>query len=67
MWKCKNCGCEVIGLGGITCETWGELDKRGEIKKHNILEEVDSETDLYQCDTCGAESEYLDDIAYWED
>lgn len=65
MWRCKRCGCEVSGLGGVTYETCGELDKNGEIKEHIILEEVDSETDLYQCDTCGAESECLKDIAEW--
>ena len=66
MWKCKECGCEVTGLGGITYETCGLLDENGNIKEHEILEEVDSETDSYQCD-CGAESDCLSDIAYWEE
>ncbi len=67
MWKCKECGCEVTGLGGITYETYGLLDKKGNIKKHEILEEVDSNTDFYKCDTCGAESDCLKDIAEWEE
>lgn len=65
MWRCKKCGCEVSGLGGVTYETCGELDKKGNIKKHIILEEIDSETDSYQCDGCGATDQFLDEIAKW--
>lgn len=67
MWKCKECGCEITGLGGITYETWGSLDKNGDIKKHHILEEVDSATDLYSCENCGIESETLNKIGIWEE
>ena len=66
-WRCKECGCEVTGLGGITYETCGLLDKKGNIQKHEILEEIDSDTDFYRCNSCGEESEILADIAEWEE
>ena len=67
MWKCKNCGSEITGVGFLTYETFGSLNKRGNIKKHEIFEEIDEGTDEYRCDNCFEESEVLTDIAYWEE
>lgn len=58
MWKCKECGDEII------CDVsgWGFVDKNGQIE-----EAQDFELEKYRCSECGAKSENLEEIAVWED
>lgn len=72
MWKCKECGKEVIAQ----LEFSDTLNFT--LKKNKDLDEFDSFCELeqfikgsgditYQCGHCGAESEKLEEIAVWED
>ncbi len=65
MWKCKECGKEITGIGFITYETCGSLNKQGKIKKHELLDSVNDGTDIYCCNNCCNESGSLKAIADW--
>ena len=55
MWRCKNCGVEIV----YAKTTVHRIDKN-----KNIKEELDKEVNYY-CPCCDSESGNLEDIAEW--
>lgn len=67
MWKCKNCGCEIIAecIDGTIDGGYGIItkDKNVELTDYSIDFKVNS---MY-CENCGNSSDELEDIADWVD
>lgn len=73
MWKCKKCGEEVVMIETVNITSTYTISKNYENKKRKLkYKEKGLEDTGYVCSNIDCEkneeySQYLTDIAYWED
>lgn len=67
MWKCKECGGEIIAsVSGTIKGGWGYPNKDGDVTSL-VNYSLDYQADDFTCDDCDKYSKNLEEIAVWED
>lgn len=68
MWKCKECGNEVVGYCSARGDVVASVDKYGVADSGDIWYVTKSlDVNFYGCSNCGVDSENIEDIAEWVD